>query len=332
MKKALILIVIIILAGVVAIGCYSIEKNKLNTQKSSTESAENSNNSTLQNTNSTLNNTQTATNNNISNTENNNSNQNQSQSQSQSGNSNQNTLQNINNQTQNLNISSDFTQDELNILTNLGNSQGIDPEAGTNSIVVNLNYYSVVDGEKYYIEYKNNIAGMNWSMYGGPQTPNKNGNYSGLEFKGYVNDKGQTISQSEFLNGELSFNINNSNNLSNQDKINMIKKIAAIYFNFGGYVETKNGVVVSKNYLETGANNQSLNGEENINMADMSVNLNNTITRNGQTFYALELQANEPFYISLTGMIYVGQEHYLSKPFNIVSETNEQVKKFAKGI
>lgn len=327
MKKALILIVIIILAGVVAIGCYSIEKNKLNTQKSSTESAENSNNSTLQNTNSTLNNTQTATNNNISNTENNNSNQSQSQNQSENknGNSNQSTVQNMNNQTQNLNVSPDFTQEEINTLNNLGNSQKIDMGAGTTSPVINLNYYSIVNGKKYYMEYKNEIPYITYSPDNNPRvvTPNNNGNYSWVSFQGYVDANGQTINQSEFLNGKLSFNLNNPSNLTNQDKINMIKKIAAMYFNYGGY---GNSFTVSKQCLENGV------GNNNISMDNMKVNLNNTINVDGQLFYALEVEPNEPFYISLTGLVYINQEHYLSKSFNIPSYTNSQVKQLEKGM
>lgn len=326
MKKALILIMIIILVGVVAIGCYSIEKNKLNIQKSSTESAENSNNSTLQNTNSTLNNTQTATNNNISNTKNNNSNQ--SQSQSQSGNSNQSKLQNMNNQIQDLNVSPDFTQEEINTLNNLGNSQKIDLGAGTTSPVINLNYYSIVNGKKYYMEYENAIAYITFSPDNNSRavTPNKNGNYSWVNFKEYVDANGQTINQSEFLNGKLSFNLNNPSNLTNQDKINMIKKIAAMYFNYGGYGYCGNSFTVSKQCLENGV------GNNNISMDNMKVNLNNTINVDGQLFYALEVEPNEPFYISLTGLVCINQEHYLSKPFNIPSYTNAQVKQLEKGM
>lgn len=330
MKKAAIIIVIIALGAVAAVGGYHVMSKKLNSNEthnssmntnSQSSSENNSGSNNLNNTNSNEKNVSSNTNNTINNNQNTNNQENKPVSTSGVGTQNNNST----NQSM-LNISSDFTSDEITTLNKIGVSQSIDPGAGTTAPVINLNYYSVVNGQKYYMEYTNNIAGTNWMMAGVPPFPSENGNFSQIKLYGFTDANGQKISESEFLNGQVSFDVSNPTNLTAQDKINMLKKIAAMYFNFGGYLNTESSTKVSKRGLETGTYSGSIDGG--ISMNNMNVNLNNTMTLDGQTLYAVEIAPNEPFYISLTGFIYVGQEHYMTKPFRMVSMSNAQIKKF----
>ncbi|MGL4760612.1 MAG: hypothetical protein ACRCWG_04060 [Sarcina sp.] len=323
MKKIAITIIVVAAIGIGVVSGYLTEKNKLsNNEVNNVSMANNSSNNKSSDSSNISHNNQ----NNIS--ANNQNNSNQMSKTVSIGNV---VSQNNNSTSQSdLNISSDFTNNEIATLEKIGAAQKIDPGAGTNAPVINLNYYSVVNGQKYYMEYTNSIAGTNWMMADVPPSPDKSGNFSQLKFYGFTNASGQKITKSEFLNGQLSFDVSNPTNLTAQDKINMLKKIAAMYFNFGGYLNTESFNKVSKRGLETGTYTGSI--DNGISMNNMNVNLNNTMTLDGQTLYAVEISPNEPFYISLTGFIYVGQEHYMSKPFRMVSMTNAQVKKYDVGI
>lgn len=215
-----------------------------------------------------------------------------------------------------LDVSQNFTSSELNTIQDFISSQKIEPGAGSGSLLMNLNYYSVVNGIKYYEVYSNEIPNVNWHM-GGIPTPNSNGNYSQLSLKGYISSNGTTISQQQFLDGNLSFNLNNPTNLSNNDIYNMVRKIAIEYKEWLGIGES------SQNFDSSLLTNYS---------SGLTINLNNTKNINGQTYYEVEYVSGEPFYVSLSGDIYLNNVAYLSKVFDMPAMTNAWVQKMMKGM
>ncbi|MGL4450133.1 MAG: hypothetical protein ACRCTZ_02940 [Sarcina sp.] len=326
MKKVIIGIIIVVAAiGAIGFGYFTTKNVKTTLNKVSTINSTNSNQTNNSGNSNQASNGQVS-NNQINSSQSNNNNQ-SSNSQGNNNQSNQkNSIQKIasNNgaettsQTSSLNISSNFTNDQIKTLENIINSENISPGAGTISAVINLDYYSVINGQKYYAIYGNTIPETNWYMAGAGPFPDSNGNYSQLQFVGYANQYGNKISQSEFLNGQLSFNPNDTSNLSQQDITNMIKKIGIMYATYSGFLQSA----------------QQFNASELTNYAgNITVNINNTKNINGQTYYEVEYKEGQPFYISLTGNIYVSQEHYLSTIFKAVPpQTNAQVKASMKGI
>lgn len=320
MKKAII-VIIVAAAAVCACGFGYFETKSANSSNkvlsSSNSTTTSSQTSNLSSNSATDKVNTVSTNSNQSNSSTNQKN-NTSNTQSVVANNNSATaVKTANTQTSTLNIPSNFTDSQIQTLENIINAKNISPGAGTDSLVINLDYYSVVNGQKYYKVYGNTIAGMNWNMNPIGPTPNSNGNYSELQFMGYMNQNGQEVSQAQFLNGQLSFNPSDTNNLSQQDIYNMVKKTAIMYATLSGFTHTV----------------QQFNPSELTNYTkNLTVNINNTKNIGGQTYYEVEYVSGQPFYISLTGNIYVSQEHYLSKVFNVPAESNAQIKSEMKGI
>lgn len=213
-------------------------------------------------------------------------------------------------------VSPNFTNDELSAIYNICKSESYVSGSGSATLTINPNYYSIVNGEKYYAVFNNAIPATNYFMAGVPPFPNKSGNFSCETFVGFMNEYGNKISFNEFLNGQVSFNPNNPNNLTSNDISNMLRKIAITYVD---------GTSIS------GTNNNILNNNLNNFTKNITINLSNTKIINGETYYEVEYEPNEPFYISLTGRIYVAQEHYLAPIFPVPSATNAQVYKAEQG-
>lgn len=336
MKKAIIVIIIAAAAiGVCSFGYFANESTKSTSNKvlaanatssNQTSNLSNNNRSSNSKANNQLNNRQgnsnQASNNEVSS---NNSNQKENSNNQRVVSDNTNktisasNLTNVSSSATNtLNISSDFTNDQIQTLENIIKADNISPGAGTDSLVINLDYYSVVNGQKYYAVYGNTIPGTNWYMAGAGPFPTSQGNYSQVQFIAYENQYGKKISQAEFLNGQLSFNSSDTSSLSKQDISNMIKKTAIMYATYSGF----NQSAQQFNASELTSYNKNI-----------MINTNNTKNINGETYYEVEYKEGQPFYISLTGKIYVSQEHYLSTIFRQVpSQTNAQVKASMKGI
>lgn len=213
-------------------------------------------------------------------------------------------------------VSPTFTNNELNAIYNICKSKQYIYGSGAPSLVINPNYYSIVNGKKYYAIFNNFIPATNYFMAGVPPFPNKAGNFSCEKFLGFINENGNKISSNEFLNGQVSFNPNDTNNLNPNDIRNMLKKIAITYADSTAISGTNNSI------LDNNLNNFNKN---------LTINLDNTKTINGEIYYEVEYEPNEPFYISLTGQIYVSQEHYLAPIFPVPSATNSQVYKAEQG-
>lgn len=213
-------------------------------------------------------------------------------------------------------VSPNFTNDELNTIYNICKSESYFFGSGSATLIINPNYYSIVNGEKYYAIFNNIIPETNYFMAGVPPFPNKSGNFSCENFVGFMNEYGNKISFNAFLNGQVSFNPNNPNNLTSNDISNMLRKIAITY---------ADSICIS------GTNNNILNNNLNNFTKNITINLSNTKIINGETYYEVEYEPNEPFYISLTGRIYVAQEHYLAPIFPVPSATNTQVYKAEQG-
>lgn len=213
-------------------------------------------------------------------------------------------------------VSSNFTNDQLNTIYNICKSESYFFGSGSATLIINPDYYSIVNGEKYYAIFNNTIPETNYFMAGVPPFPNKSDNFSQENFIGFMNKYGNKISFNEFLNGQVSFNPNTPNNLTSNDISNMLRKIAITY---------------ADSTCISGTNNNILNNNLNNFTKNITINLSNTKIINGETYYEVEYEPNEPFYISLTGRIYVAQEHYLAPIFPVPSATNAQVYKAEQG-
>lgn len=226
-----------------------------------------------------------------------------------------NIVNNQNNTGSTLNVSQEFTPEQISAVKAIAKSQKVEPGAGIPVPIINLDYYSIVNGQKYYAIYQNTLNGTNWYMAGTAPFQH-DGNYSNVQFLGYFDASGQKISKLQFMNGNKSFDINNTSNLSNTEIQNMLRKIAIIYVECFGF--DKSYITINTNELT------DYNG-------NISININNTKEIDGQTYYEVEFVSGEPFYISLSGNIYVAQEHYLAKIFNMIpAESNAQIEQEQK--
>lgn len=205
-----------------------------------------------------------------------------------------------------------FTESYVNTLYLLEQHNG-SSLSGNIAILSNINYYSIVNGEKYYVVYQSIIPAINYFDTGNLPIASS-GNYSGVSNPIYMNATGNTISRQQFLNGQKSFHVSN---LTSQEIYNQIYRLA---------LEYKYGPITPSNYKNINnarnSNNFNLNGLT-YKSNNLIVDTNVSVIINGQTFYQVSYIKNQPFYISITGNVYVPQESTLASIFNVPISNNQ---------
>lgn len=184
---------------------------------------------------------------------------------------------------------------------------------GTFCILSNIDYYSIVNNKKYYVIYKSSIPGINY-FDAGTMPSAIDQNYSGVSNPIYMDVSGDTISRQQFLNGNKSFHVSN---LTNQEIYDQIYKLA---------LEYKYAPITPENYESINnahsSNDFKLNSLD-YNSNDLIINPNITVMHNDQVFYQASYVKNEPFYISITGNVYVSKEDSLASIFNVPISQNK---------